>query len=49
MLTCPFCTPSTIDLIAENALAFAFRDRFPVSPSHTLVVTRRVDRQHERA
>jgi superfamily II DNA or RNA helicase/diadenosine tetraphosphate (Ap4A) HIT family hydrolase/SOS-response transcriptional repressor LexA len=26
----------------SNALAFAFRDRFPVSPGHTLVVTRRV-------
>jgi superfamily II DNA or RNA helicase/diadenosine tetraphosphate (Ap4A) HIT family hydrolase/SOS-response transcriptional repressor LexA len=28
--------------VASNALAFAFRDRFPVSPGHTLVVTRRV-------
>ncbi len=26
---------------AENALAFAFRDRFPVSPGHTLVVPKR--------
>lgn len=25
-----------------NALAFAFRDRFPVAPGHTLVVTRQV-------
>jgi diadenosine tetraphosphate (Ap4A) HIT family hydrolase len=25
-----------------NELAFAFRDRFPVSPGHTLIVTRRV-------
>jgi len=28
--------------IFANALAFAFRDRFPVAPGHTLVVTRRV-------
>ena len=27
---------------ASNDLAFAFRDRFPVSPGHTLVVTRRL-------
>jgi diadenosine tetraphosphate (Ap4A) HIT family hydrolase len=27
---------------ASNDLAFAFRDHFPVSPGHTLVVTRRV-------
>jgi superfamily II DNA or RNA helicase/diadenosine tetraphosphate (Ap4A) HIT family hydrolase/SOS-response transcriptional repressor LexA len=28
--------------VAANKLAFAFRDRFPVSRGHTLVVTRRV-------
>lgn len=28
--------------VAANDLAFAFRDRFPVSRGHTLVVTRRV-------
>jgi len=28
--------------VAENARAFAFRDRFPVSPGHTLVVTKRL-------
>ena len=28
--------------VAANELAFAFRDRYPVSPGHTLVVTRRV-------
>lgn len=28
--------------LCSNVLAFAFRDRFPVSPGHTLVVTRRV-------
>ena len=28
--------------VASNELAFAIRDRFPVSPGHTLVITRRV-------
>ena len=28
--------------VAHNELAFAFTDRFPVSPGHTLVVTRRL-------
>lgn len=28
--------------VCSNALAFAFRDRYPVSPGHTLIVTRRV-------
>lgn len=28
--------------VASNALAFAVRDRYPVSPGHTLVITRRV-------
>ena len=27
--------------LASNAQAFAIRDRFPVSPGHTLVITRR--------
>ncbi|MDP2306779.1 MAG: DEAD/DEAH box helicase family protein [Pseudomonadota bacterium] len=39
--SCPFCDPATIEKIAEHTLAFAFRDRYPVSPGHTLVVTRR--------
>lgn len=27
--------------VASNELAFAFRDNYPVSPGHTLIVTRR--------
>ncbi len=42
---CPFCTPPSPPEgrppVAENRLAFAFRDNYPVSPGHTLVVTRR--------
>ncbi len=30
------------DWVAANEHAFAFRDRFPVTPGHTLIVTRRV-------
>lgn len=30
------------DLVAENDLAFAILDRYPVSPGHTLVVPKRV-------
>ena len=28
--------------MASNELAFAVRDRFPVSPGHTLIVSRRL-------
>jgi len=33
--------------VAENGLAFAIRDRFPVSPGHSLVITRRVGRRRQ--
>ncbi|MFZ4580914.1 MAG: HIT family protein [Myxococcota bacterium] len=38
----PFLARPTTDRIAENALAFAIRDGFPVSAGHTLVVPKRV-------
>jgi diadenosine tetraphosphate (Ap4A) HIT family hydrolase len=38
----PFTTVPPSDWVASNALAFAIRDAYPVSPGHTLVVTRRV-------
>jgi superfamily II DNA or RNA helicase/diadenosine tetraphosphate (Ap4A) HIT family hydrolase/HKD family nuclease len=38
---CPFCANPALQRVAEGPLAFAFRDRFPVSPGHTLIVTRR--------
>ena len=38
--TCPFCSLDR-ELIAENELAVAFRDGFPVTPSHTLVIPKR--------
>ena len=38
----PFLHVPPTAWVAANDLAFAFRDRYPVSPGHTLVVTRRV-------
>jgi len=40
-LMSPFLEIPERDWLAANAFAFAFHDRFPVSPGHTLVVTRR--------
>jgi len=37
-----FLEVTEADWVASNELAFAFLDRYPVSPGHTLVVTRRV-------
>lgn len=41
-MTSPFLARPAIEHVASNALAFAIRDAFPVSPGHTLVVTRRL-------
>ena len=38
----PFLERPAVDWIASNDLAFAIPDPFPVSPGHTLVVTKRV-------
>lgn len=38
----PFLQIPTAEWFAANALAFAVRDRYPVSPGHTLVITRRL-------
>jgi diadenosine tetraphosphate (Ap4A) HIT family hydrolase len=38
---CPFCVPEPGLIIAENALAVAIRDAYPVNPGHALVVTHR--------
>lgn len=40
--TCPFCSvDAERPILAENELALAIADRFPVSPGHTLVIPRR--------
>ncbi|NTZ43612.1 HIT domain-containing protein [Altererythrobacter sp. SALINAS58] len=38
---CPFCELPAKRIVAENALAIAFRDGFPVTDQHTLIVPRR--------
>lgn len=38
---CPFCVLEPGLIIAENTLAVAIRDAYPVSPGHTLVIPRR--------
>lgn len=38
----PFLEAPQSDWVASNALAFALRDGFPVSPGHTLVIPRRL-------
>jgi diadenosine tetraphosphate (Ap4A) HIT family hydrolase/HKD family nuclease len=41
-VTSPFLQVPSSDWVASNELAFAFRDHFPVSRGHTLVVSRRL-------
>jgi diadenosine tetraphosphate (Ap4A) HIT family hydrolase len=38
---CPFCAPAPAVMVAETALTRTLRDAFPVSPGHTLVVSKR--------
>lgn len=38
---CIFCQRNDLDVVAENDLAFAVRDKFPVKPLHTLLITKR--------
>lgn len=41
-MTCPFCDRrAEDDLVAQNDLAVAFVDRYPLNPGHTLIVPRR--------
>ena len=40
-MPCPFCEPLDREIVAANDLAVAFRDAYPVSEGHTLVVPRR--------
>jgi len=39
-MTCIFCKPDGV-VVGENELAYSIRDAFPVSPGHTLVISRR--------
>lgn len=39
--TCIFCDQDSLTIIAENELAIAVADKFPVKPLHTLIIPRR--------
>ena len=41
-MSSPFLDRPESDHIASNALSFAIRDAFPVSPGHTLIIPRRL-------
>jgi len=41
MTNCPFCTLPPERIIKSNDLALVIRDGYPVSPGHTLVITKR--------
>ena len=40
-LPCPFCVLPRDRIIFESELALGFRDGFPVSPGHTLIIPKR--------
>lgn len=40
-MECPFCSLPQERVIARNQFAIAFRDAYPVSPGHTLIVPSR--------
>jgi len=35
---CPFCSPEPEDVLWQDENVYVIRDRYPVSPSHSLVV-----------
>ena len=39
--SCPFCTLDPKRILIENEIGIVFRDGFPVSPGHTLVIPHR--------
>ncbi|MGW5959798.1 HIT family protein [Methylorubrum thiocyanatum] len=41
MAFCIFCDRASLPILAENELAFAIRDKFPVRPLHTLILPKR--------
>ncbi|RQH09629.1 HIT family protein [Paraburkholderia dinghuensis] len=41
MSACIFCDRANLDLLAENDLAFAIRDKYPVRRLHALILPKR--------
>jgi diadenosine tetraphosphate (Ap4A) HIT family hydrolase len=39
--SCPFCPPAPARVVASDAYALAYRDSYPVSPGHTLLIPHR--------
>jgi diadenosine tetraphosphate (Ap4A) HIT family hydrolase len=39
--SCPFCSVPSDAIIAENGLAFAIFDKYPVNPGHALIIPKR--------
>lgn len=39
--SCIFCDHAALEIIAENDLAVAVKDKFPVMPLHTLIIPKR--------
>lgn len=40
-IACPFCSLTCGEIVLSNPHGLVLRDRFPVSPGHTLVIPRR--------
>ncbi|MCQ2186563.1 MAG: HIT family protein [Bacteroidales bacterium] len=40
-INCPFCNLAPEKIIYESELSLAFYDGFPVSPGHTLIISKR--------
>ncbi len=41
MKPCLFCDRLSLEILCENDLAFAIRDKFPVRPLHSLILPKR--------
>lgn len=41
LLDCPFCHIDNQQILCQNDLVFTIRDRFPISPAHTLIIPKR--------
>jgi diadenosine tetraphosphate (Ap4A) HIT family hydrolase len=40
-MSCPFCSLPSERIVAANTAGFVVRDAYPVSPGHTLIISRR--------
>ncbi len=41
MLSCPFCSPKELALCFQTDFSIAFRDSYPISLGHTLIIPKR--------